>query len=701
MRVRPRPASTVSGTARVVIDLPFASTALRLVRAPVRPFLARARERHPSLSPHARCGPDRELPNGVTRLTLSSPFSPPPLAGSQAANAGARVSLETLRRPGYKPPEPKPGTAPQTVLNSPRSVHVCMQAGVDPINLLERDLDSFKRPGLSSALVASAHAHHLETRAKKLDALLAERATLPVGFRPPAKNVIQNPPVIKGESGVREAMRVLGNEGMIARHEEQEAKVKKQREAMEANRVKHEAQTERMQREFARKTAAVDARHRAAKEAAEKAEKARQAELFAKGQEQMRAAQAHEATERTKALERFEEEAKAREKARKAALRERRVEEAKRAERVARSEEWAKKTAAIKAKKEEEIEALRAQLESRDAKLEVYKRDLVRLRAERVEASKEGKREAIEKNLARAEELEERQREEWIQQRVARDAYVAAIKAAENTAGKAAAREAAAREKRERVKRAAAENAAARVAKIEEAVEKQRLHLAEIQRARKAAAEKVKHDRKLRAMERVERVENVARKKEVHLERLRRKIEEDAAKTHLLVATKAAMAEERQLQNCRRALVVSKRRQAEEVAQRKATRERWIASTKMDVSVEFAASAAAAAAKDEASSFARETVEPESIARGSATLSPALRGSERGFETGEENAEGGEGSDAGDVAAAAEGEGANVVVGGDGTGSVGGDVESNAPREEEGKASAPIESQPQTVAAEA
>ena len=52
-------------------------------------------------------------------------------------------------------------------------------------------------------------------------------------------------------------------------------------------------------------------------------------------------------------------------------------------------------------------------------------------------------------------------------------------------------------------------------------------------------------------------------------------------------------------------------------------------------------------------------------------------------------------------AAAAEGEGANVVVGGAGTGSVGGDVESNAPREEEGKASAPIESQPQTVAAEA
>ena len=491
---------------------------VRLDRAQARPCarssLPRARARGiPSLSPHARCGPDRELPNGVTRLTLSSPFSPPPLAGSQAANAGARVSLETLRRPGYKPPEPKPGTAPQTVLNSPRSVHVCMQAERRP------DQSSRARPRLLQTPRSLLRTRRLRARPPPRDA--REEARRAFGgtrhtsrrFPPPAKNVIQNPPVIKGESGVREAMRVLGNEGMIARHEEQEAKVKKQREAMEANRVKHEAQTERMQREFARKTAAVDARHRAAKEAAEKAEKARQAELFAKGQEQMRAAQAHEATERTKALERFEEEAKAREKARKAALRERRVEEAKRAERVARSEEWAKKTAAIKAKKEEEIEALRAQLESRDAKLEVYKRDLVRLRAERVEASKEGKREAIEKNLARAEELEERQREEWIQQRVARDAYVAAIKAAENTAGKAAAREAAAREKRERVKRAAAENAAARVAKIEEAVEKQRLHLAEIQRARKAAAEKVKHDRKLRAMERVERVENVARRR--------------------------------------------------------------------------------------------------------------------------------------------------------------------------------------------
>ena len=270
---------------------PVASTALRLVRAPV--LLPRARARAVPHSPRTHDAVPTESVNGVTRLTLSSPFSPPPLAGSQAANAGARVSLETLRRPGYKPPEPKPGTAPQTVLNSPRSVHVCMQAGVDPINLLERDLDSFKRPGLSSALVASAHAHHLETRAKKLDALLAERATLPVGFRPPAKNVIQNPPVIKGESGVREAMRVLGNEGMIARHEEQEAKVKKQREAMEANRVKHEAQTERMQREFARKTA-VDAD--TAPPRRQRRRRRRAPGALRQGSEQMRAAQAHEAT---------------------------------------------------------------------------------------------------------------------------------------------------------------------------------------------------------------------------------------------------------------------------------------------------------------------------------------------------------------------------------------------------------------------
>ena len=321
----------------------------------------------------------------------------------------------------------------------------------------------------------------------------------------------------------------------------------------------------------------------------------------------------------------------------------------------------------------------------------MYKRDLVRLRAERVEASKEGKREAIEKNLARAEELEERQREEWIQQRVARDAYVAAIKAAENTAGKAAAREAA-REKRER--------AGARRLRTRRRVARSRRRLRSSAapprfNARGRRRRKLKHDRKLRAMERVERVENVARKKEVHLERLRRKIEEDAAKTHLLVATKAAMAEERQLQNCRRALVVSKRRQAEEVAQRKATRERWIASTKMDVSVEFAASAAAAAAKDEASSSrgnCRARVDRERF--GDAL--PALRGSERGFETGEENAEvrrergsrGGGGGEGG------------VVVGGAGPGPSAATSESNAPRERR-KASAPIESQPQTVAAEA
>ena len=68
---------------------------------------------------------------------------------------------------------------------------------------------------------------------------------------------------------------------------------------------------------------------------------------------------------------------------------------------------------------------MRAELEKRDAKLEVYKRDLVRVRAERVEAAKAGKAGVVERSGAGGDARAPAQ-EEWIQQRVARGAYVAA-----------------------------------------------------------------------------------------------------------------------------------------------------------------------------------------------------------------------------------------------------------------------------------
>ena len=493
------------------------------------------------------------------------------------------MTLETIRDPSYSRPAPKPGQPePPFELNSPRSVYVCMRNGVDPVNLLPKPLTAFEKPGQRPDLTESAKAHHETARVKKIDALLLERAELPVGFRPPRKTIVASPPDLKGEGGIRAAMEVLGDEEMIARHAEAEAKMAKQHEAMEANRKKQVRMQVQMQKEFAVKTAAVDARFKVAKLEREREEERRQKEVFEQGQAQMRAAEKHETAERAAALERFDEETKRREAEKREARKQKRLEEAQKAARAAKSAEWALKTAKIKKKKAEAIEALRAELEKRDAKLEVYKRDLVRVRAERVEAAKAGKAGVVEKNLARAATLEARRREEWIQQRVARDAYVAAVKAAEDTAGKKEERDRAAAEKRARVKKLAEEKLEQKTAKIEAATRRAEAHLAEIQKRRAKESERVAFERKLRVVERVERVEDVARQKEVQIARLRDKIEEGAAKTNLLVKTKAAVAEERQLQNCRRALADSTRKQLEEETRRKAERKRWVAAQKFE-----------------------------------------------------------------------------------------------------------------------
>ena len=116
------------------------------------------------------------------------------------------------------------------------------------------------------------------------------------------------------------------------------------------------------------------------------------------------------------------------------------------------------------------------------------------------------------------------------------------------------------------------------MAKIEASMEKQRLHLLEVEEKKKAEAARKQLERQLLVQDRQERVENVGRMREVERMRHREKIEETMARGKLMRDTKAAMAADRQLQNCKASLVDSVRRQTLAEQQRLASRERWLAS---------------------------------------------------------------------------------------------------------------------------
>ena len=79
------------------------------------------------------------MATGSPRLTFLTPPFHPRVAVAQTK--GDLVSLEHIKKPGFKIKiKTKPGAPPEPVLTSPRSVHVCMEAGVDPFTLLERPL---------------------------------------------------------------------------------------------------------------------------------------------------------------------------------------------------------------------------------------------------------------------------------------------------------------------------------------------------------------------------------------------------------------------------------------------------------------------------------------------------------------------------------------------------------------------------------
>ena len=161
----------------------------------------------------------------------------------------------------------------------------------------------------------------------EFDALLKDRAKLPIGFKPDKKKdfAVATKPK-KGESAVEAAMKLLGDEKGVEKIKEAAAKVEKQRLKMEADRKRYEALEDQIQREYNAKMAAVNARAAAVKDEMARKEQQRLDDQIAKGKAQAKAAEKFEVDERKHALQKLEEEMAELEVQRKAALREKRKE---------------------------------------------------------------------------------------------------------------------------------------------------------------------------------------------------------------------------------------------------------------------------------------------------------------------------------------------------------------------------------------
>jgi hypothetical protein len=73
--------------------------------------------------------------------------------------------------------------------------------GVDPAQLIERDLANFAKPGLGPDLVKMAHDHHKMKRVQKIETLLKERSKLPEDFEPPQAIFAASRPTTVGNDG--------------------------------------------------------------------------------------------------------------------------------------------------------------------------------------------------------------------------------------------------------------------------------------------------------------------------------------------------------------------------------------------------------------------------------------------------------------------------------------------------------------------
>jgi len=547
-----------------------------------------------------------------------------------------KVTLEALKKKGWRPPAvavppaASPGgksgvtwkaaaerAARSGYLTSPRSLHVCMEAGVDPATLLERDLASFEEKGVSLELQESAHAHHLEVRAKTLARLLAARAALPATFQPPSVGVDPLSKSFKMSSAPGENS---ADAEMRARQAEEEAKRAKQREKLEANRLAAEAATQKLQREFAEKTTRTEARARVVSKKQQEAERARTAEQVRRTAEQTRLAASYEADERAAALRRVDEETAARRAAARAAALEAKAEASRRAESAARVAARAAKTAAIRARAEAQTEALRVHLEARDAKLRKFEtalrleRDAARTPRGPDAAGGAARKPSVSRNLeARASE-EARRKQDLVRERLRRDARAMSARLSDADLEARAARDAAAAEKRRRAEETRESADSARAAAHERTEAARAAHLAALEKSRASQAERTRFERALKQSERTQRVQNLSRAREVEKARTTRKLETDAARASAAAATRAKIAETRQLENCRVALAKSTRQQREEEQMRKETRARWLKSQEPDLELE-ARIAAEAEAKARAAAEAKEAERRAAAAR--------------------------------------------------------------------------------------
>mmetsp|Transcript_25742 Transcript_25742/g.41165 ORF Transcript_25742/g.41165 Transcript_25742/m.41165 type:complete len:449 (-) Transcript_25742:688-2034(-) len=386
-------------------------------------------------------------------------------------------------------------------------------------------------------------------------------------------------------------MDMLGDSTMMQRYAERTTKQAAQLAALGANRARYEEGRDQTQRDYDQKTAKANARGvlMAAEHTRREAE--RQQDLYDKGQAQVRLAEEFETQERHAAEERFQAEMVELEQQRQEALEAKRSREETRLVKEKQTVEWKKKTASIRREQRAQVDALRAQLDARDVKLEEHTSHVLALRLERTAISKQGRDATIAANLVRADEIEESRKQEWIRRRVDRDRHVAAIKMAENVAGKRAERERVANEKRERVFHTAVEKEKERVALIEIGLQNQRLHALQLEEQRKVEVARRALERQLVIADRRERVENVGRRKEVERTHHRENMEMTMARVTLMQETKATIVADRQLRNCQRSLVDSARRQHLTEEQRVASRERWLTSVQNQKEIFAAASA--------------------------------------------------------------------------------------------------------------
>lgn len=549
------------------------------------------------------------LKSRISRSDLSPPLLFEFTATRYGAKYNSKITLEHLKQPKWRPPAVEvsqkvssPGNSQkgvswknttqkikhQNFLNSPRSVHVCMEFGVDPVTLLERELDEFKQEGLSDELVETAYQHHLETRTKMLDQMIAARAALPADFSPPSVGMDHSTPSFKLKSTPGEdSGDALLKERMLL----DQAKQAKQHAKMEANRLSELAKKEKLQKEFAEKTVKVEARQRVLKKKAAAEEKERTEEQIKKTAENMCLAEIYEQDERAEALRRVDEETKAMAAEKKALVFQKRREQEKRLQSKARDDARAAKTAALRAKKEQETEQLRVQLEQRAKRLEQYERNVkeqqeLRRTPRGPNLGGSTLKLSVSMNLTAKKAADTKHKQDLVQQRLFRDSNATSFRLENTDDEKIAAREAAGIAKRAKVAAAREEIERQRLEKFQQAKSKQEAYANKLDEEKKKLAEKVRFERVLRQNERTARVQNQERVKAVNKARLQRKIEEDYVRSDTLVVTKMDTAASRQLKNCRAGLEKSVKQQEEDEVSRKQTRERWLKLQEHDLELE-------------------------------------------------------------------------------------------------------------------